>query len=362
MSRTLLATIAVLLLIVVTGGLLWLAITSDNAVSALLSYAAGLSMIFLPCTLPLVFVIVPLAAKQDKPSKGLALALVFGLGLAMTIAVYGIVTAFLGDYIGLDQFTRVMFVVAGAMALIFALTELDLLRIPLPVFSHKIPNWITQGYGKSFLLGLFLGNAGIGCPNPAFYVILTYIASTGSATTGAWLGLLHGLGRATPLILLVVLALLGVQATRFVGDISKRLNTITGGALVVVGAFILTYGLFGMHWWEDSIFHAGWNALAFAIDPALAEDPNHPVAEGIFVGSAGMGWWSLVVLILVPTIWYKLKRGMRTSVFWVITLILLLLGLSASTGAIIAEHGHGVAPSDGGDHTHEEPAEPGHHE
>jgi len=96
MSRTLLATIAVLLLIVVTGGLLWLAITSDNAVSALLSYAAGLSMIFLPCTLPLVFVIVPLAAKQDKPSKGLALALVFGLGLAMTIAVYGIVTALLG--------------------------------------------------------------------------------------------------------------------------------------------------------------------------------------------------------------------------------------------------------------------------
>ncbi len=334
--------LALIFFIVIASGLLWLAIQSDNAVSVLLSFAAGLSMIFLPCTLPLAFVIIPLAAKEAKPTKGLGIAVAFGLGLAVTLALYGIVTAFLGGYFGLDQFTRAMFVVAGAMALLFALTELNLFRIPLPVFSHRVPAWITQGYGKTFLLGMFLGNAGIGCPNPAFYVLLTYIASTGSAVTGGWLGLVHGLGRATPLIFLVLLTLLGMRSIQWMSKVSGKLNIWTGFGLVLAGAFIITYGLFGMHWWEDSIFHASWNSFIYNIAPNLAETPDHPTAEGIFEASSQVGWWSLIIFILIPLIWYKLKHGINNTKFWVIAIFLLTLGFFASAGAIEVEHGHGV--------------------
>lgn len=339
MSNKLLGFLALVFFLVIATGLLWLAIQSDNAVSALLAFAAGLSMIFLPCTLPLAFVIVPLAAKESKAGRGLGIAVAFGLGLSVTLALYGIVTAFLGGYFGLDQFTRAMFVVAGAMALLFALTELNLLRIPLPVFTHRIPNW-TQGYGKSFLLGLFLGNAGIGCPNPAFYVLLTYIASTGSAVAGGWLGLVHGLGRATPLIFLVILAFLGVKGVGWLSKVSVKINLWTGMALVIVGAFILTYGLFGMHWWEDSIFHAGWNQFIYNIAPNLAEQPDHSVAEGVFEASSQVGWWSLIILTLIPFIWYKLKHGVKSAKFWIIVILLLTLGLLASAGIIEVEHGH----------------------
>ncbi|GEM_PF-535371 len=349
MNNKLLGIFAFILFAIIGSGLLWLAIQSDNTVSALLSFAAGLSMIFLPCTLPLVFVIVPLAIRQgaDKitgeqnPVRSLGIAVAFALGLAVTLAIYGIVTALLGEYLGLDQFTRVMFVVAGAMALIFALTELRLLRIPLPVFTHNIPAW-TQGYGKSFALGLFLGNAGIGCPNPAFYVLLTYIASTGSVIAGGWLGLVHGLGRAAPLIFLVLLALLGMKSIQWVSKISGKIHIWTGAALVAVGAFILTYGLFGMHWWEDSIFHASWNALVYNIAPNLAELPDHPVAKGVVQGPLWLGWWSLAIFSLVPLVWYKFKHGMRTRIFAVLAAILLALGISASAGWITAEDPHGV--------------------
>lgn len=341
MNNKFIGVLALVFFFIIASGLLWLAIQSDNAVSVLLSFATGLSMIFLPCTLPLAFIIIPLAAKEKTPAKGLGIVIAFGLGLSVTLALYGIVTAFLGGWFGLDQFTRAMFVVAGAMALIFALTELNLFRIPLPVFTHIIPAW-TQGYSKSFLLGLFLGNAGIGCPNPAFYVLLTYIASTGSAISGGWLGFVHGLGRATPLIFLVLLAFLGMKNIQWMSRVSGKIHIWTGAGLVIAGAFIITYGLFGMHWWEDSIFHAGWNRFMYNIAPNLAEQPDHPAAKGVFEASSAIGWWSLVIFTLIPFIWYNFRHGIQKAKFWIITLLLIALGLSASAGLIEVEHGHGI--------------------
>ncbi|MBI4561403.1 MAG: hypothetical protein HY724_05110 [Candidatus Rokubacteria bacterium] len=55
-------------------------------------------------------------------------------------------------------------------------------------------------------MGLLLGNAGIGCPNPAFYVLLSGIAGSGNPATGVTYGLIHGIGRATPLLALSILA------------------------------------------------------------------------------------------------------------------------------------------------------------
>jgi len=341
MNRKSLGVFALILFIIIVIGLLWLAVQSDNTISVFLSFTAGLSMIFLPCTLPLAFIIVPLAAKEENAGRGLGIAIAFGLGLSVTIALYGIVTAFLGGYFGLDQFTRVMFVIAGAMALLFALTELNLLKIPLPVFTHRVPAW-TSGYGKSFILGLFLGNAGIGCPNPAFYVLLTYIASTGSVVAGGWLGLVHGLGRAVPLIFLALLALIGIKSIQWMSSVSNKINIWMGVGLVIAGAFIITYGLFGMHWWEDSIFHSSWNELVYSVAPNLAEQPNHPVAEGVFEASSQVGWWSLIIFILIPFIWYSLKRGVGNIKFWIITALLLTLGFLASAGVIETPHGHGV--------------------
>ena len=50
-----------------------------------IAYVAGLSMIVLPCTLPLVFIIVPLSMGKGY-KKGLAMALLFSLGLVITIS------------------------------------------------------------------------------------------------------------------------------------------------------------------------------------------------------------------------------------------------------------------------------------
>ena len=57
----------------------------SQAVGYSLSYVGGLSMIFLPCTLPLALVIVPIVLRESA-KKGLLMALAFGVGMMITFS------------------------------------------------------------------------------------------------------------------------------------------------------------------------------------------------------------------------------------------------------------------------------------
>ena len=305
--------IAFILFSIIAVGLVWLA-SGDYPVTVALAYAAGLSMIFLPCTLPLLFVIIPLSTGKGY-KKGLVMALLFGLGVAITLTVYGIVVAFAGDYFGLDNFSRVMFFIAGLVAYIFGLTQLNLLHfhlpeLPLPQFIQK-----QRDYSKALFMGVLLGNAGVGCPNPAFYVLLLYIATKASVVAGGWLGFVHGLGRATPLIFLSVLAIIGFNATKWIASKKASIDKIMGWALVLVGIFIFTIGLFGMFWWESSFIHTGWNNLAEQISPRLAETSAAAEFFGVEINPTEIEkylptapWFMMLIFLLIPIIWSKCKR------------------------------------------------------
>lgn len=308
-GKAVLVGLAFILFSVIAVGLFQLAVGPQLAVGLLLAYLAGLSMIFLPCTLPLAFVVVPLSMGQGY-KKGLLTALSFGLGLSVTLTIYGLVISQVGQLLGLDQFTRVMFLLVGIFAFIFGLSQLRLLNWSLPTLPVSQPAFMQRGghYLKTFFLGVFLGNAGIGCPNPAFYVLLTYIATTGSLTEGASLGFIHGLGRATPLIFLSILGILGVNAISFVKKGSRLIEKITGWALVFFGVFAANYGLFGMAWWEDSIFHQGWNDFIKSVSPTLAETEGHHVTQGILSDTPILIPWTIMMAVILGTvIWYKLR-------------------------------------------------------
>jgi len=306
-----LAIVGFVLLLVIVSGLFFLASSGTGTTSLLLSYAAGLSMIFLPCTLPLAFIIVPLTM-GEKPRKGLLMALLFGLGISITLAFYGILTAGVGSFLGVDKATRIMFTVAGLAALIFGLSELKLIKFAMPGFSGGMPGWIQQrkDYTRIFFMGLFLGNAGVGCPNPAFYVLLTYIATTGSLVTGGWLAFIHGVGRATPLIFLAILGLLGINSLKWIAKRKTQVDKIMGWGLVMVGSFILTYGIMGMNWWEDGPIHKAWNDFVFRIAPNLAELEGHDllVPRGFVDAPLWAGWVMFLGITMLVFVWYKLKR------------------------------------------------------
>lgn len=343
-TRFILAILGLALFVGIGTSLFWLATTSGQSVGVLLVFAAGLSMIFLPCTLPLVFVIVPLTMGKS-PAKGFTMAILFGLGISITLAIYGVVVSQLGGYFGLDNFTRYMFLFAGVITILFGWSELRFIRFSPPEIAGASPSWLQKrsDYAKALGMGVLLGNAGVGCPNPAFYVMLTYIATIGSVGVGAGLGFIHGLGRATPLLAIVILAMLGINTTKWVATQKENIDKIMGWSLAVAGSFIFTYGLWGMQWWEDSIFHAGWNKFIFGIAPALAETPGHPVAAGAFNGPMWIGWLTLISIVLITIFWHWLKQKRITSITSVVVAVLLvLLGFLSMGDVIKAEHSHGV--------------------
>ena len=259
-KKTLIGIVFVLFSLIFVGGIF--GITNDTAISAgqemsypswlIISYLAGLSMIILPCTLPLVFIIIPLSMGKGG-RKGLLMAGLFGAGLTITIMFYGLGIGVLGQTADLDQISIYMFLIAGIAAFLFGLSQLKLFELKLPTYSGT-PKFIQNrgDYSKSFFMGLLLGNAGVGCPNPMFYWLLIYVASTGSAEVGASLGLVHGVGRAIPLILLSVLAIIGVNATKGITSSRENIEKITGWMLIVIGAFLIIQGIPGGHEWYES--------------------------------------------------------------------------------------------------------------
>ena len=278
----------ILFSVMIAGGF-WLFTTPGQAVNITFAYVVGLSMIVLPCTLPLAFVIVPLAMKQS-PKKGLMMAVLFGLGLSITLSLYGVFIAWIGKIVGLDAaisqagtVSRILFITGGLAAFVFGLSELGLIKFKIPGFSGSYPQWIVSrgDYLKAFFLGLFLGNAGVGCPNPLFYVLLGDIAVIGSLSHGWWLGFIHGVGRATPLVFLTILGILGINAVSKVAEKGVLVKKISGWVLIILGAFIFINGT-SHNWYENSAIHRGWNKIVRTVGGEnIAERMEHKDPEGI---------------------------------------------------------------------------------
>lgn len=259
-TRFRIAIVGFVLFLIFVVGLFWLATTPEQTVGLTLSFVAGLSMIFLPCTLPLAFVIVPMTMGKN-PKKGFIMALCFTLGLTITLSLYGVFIAAAGKAFGLKSDAEVYAVLFGGLAaFIFGLSEIGLLNFKLPSYSGKFPDFIQRqkDYVKTFLLGLLLGNAGVGCPNPAFYILLGYIATTGDLFNGWFLGFVHGLGRSVPLIFLSILGVLGVNALSGLAKHKDAVEKAMGWVLVTMGAYLLTFGIFGHDWFIASGIHGAW--------------------------------------------------------------------------------------------------------
>lgn len=279
-----------------------------------LSFLAGISMIFLPCTFPLVFIIIPLALSR-KIGKGLAMALLFGLGLTLTFTLYGIALGWLGGFVALYKVISWMLIVGGVAALVFGISELNLIKFRLP-FKQTILPTSLQGkndYVRSFFLGFFLGNAGVGCPNPAFYIVFGYVATLGIPSVGASLGALHGLGRIIPLLFLVVLAVLSINAMNKLSAYQDKVKRWVAWALVALGAFILNYGAFGMAWFEDSIIHQSWNRFLEIVFPKIAESSVIESSLNLPEGIGGVIPWLVFAGIIGFIILWDAFRRRKTE-------------------------------------------------
>ncbi|WP_067959815.1 cytochrome c biogenesis protein CcdA [Nitrosopumilus sp. Nsub] len=225
-----------------------------------LAYAAGLSMIVLPCTLPFVFMIVPMTVDKGF-KKGLLTASLFGLGLITTLTLYGGGLAYLGQITGLSELSTWLMLFAGVVTYTYGLHRLGLVKIPTPTYSGT-PGFMKNrsDYSKTYLMGVLVGNAGVGCTNPLFYLMLFYIMGTGDPVAGVSLGFVHGVGRAIPLVLVAVLAIMGFNPAKGLAAKRQKVEKASGILLIIIGSFLIINSTNeGQAWYMNTVLHTVWN-------------------------------------------------------------------------------------------------------
>lgn len=317
---------------VIVFGLLWLFLISSGERSGfgwyLFSFATGLTMIVLPCTLPLAFVIVPLSMGKGV-RKGLGIALSFGVGVAITLSLYGIAAAVVGKTaIGslgapLEVVKNWVYFIAGIFAYLFALGEIGLIKLRMPSYTGAAPAFIQkQGdFLKALMLGLFLGNIGVGCPHPATPLLLVEIATSGNVFYGWTLFLTHAIGRILPLLLLAILGIAGVNGLSWLVARKDRIERATGWAMVFVAGFILILGLFTHDWWVNSGIHTRLekitqeetllNILGAKFGTGNLHHHGVEMGKGLFGLPLTLGNWFIVALWLIPIWWWWKKEKRR---------------------------------------------------
>ncbi|HET9082582.1 MAG TPA: cytochrome c biogenesis protein CcdA [Trebonia sp.] len=264
-----------------------------------LSYLSGMTMVALPCTLPMVFVIVPLVLGRSVRT-GIGMALAFGAGVSVTLAAYGAVVAMAGRYVGITAATQGMWLVGGLAAYVFGLAQLRLIPWRLPAYRGPLPRFLAgrAGVGQAFGVGLLLGNAGVGCPCPPWYLLLGAVATSGSPAYGAAIGFAQGLGRLTPILAVAVAAVFGVNWSRSLARRQRPIEAGTGAILVLLGAMITVFMALAHPWFEATPFHVGWNHLLTLLGGTQISE----VDPGGGPSPPGLWWapWLFACLLLVP--------------------------------------------------------------
>ncbi len=219
-----------------------------------LAFVSGVTMIFTPCGMPLVFGLNSMAREgRERGRSWLPPFLLFALGIVGVMAVWGLVVGAVGH--GIVSFlakpshrftvTEVLYSLLGALALLMALWEFGWVRLPRIGGHRAMPARLAKlnPYPRSLAMGAALGGGfGVGCPFPTYQAILAWAAVVGNPFYGAAALAANALGRAAPLFLIGGLAYGGAEQraiARWLVEHSARAKLVNGTALAAFAALML---------------------------------------------------------------------------------------------------------------------------
>ena len=152
-------------------------------------FLAGVLTSLTPCVYPMIPItsaVIAGTAREDQ-SKGRTVGLTFtyAVGLAMLYAILGAIAGVTGQLFGTVSASPWARLVIGNLLVIFALAMLDVLPVPVPRKLLEQASRSEGGsYGAVFIMGAMSGVVAAPCGAPAFAVVLTWVAATGSGLMG----------------------------------------------------------------------------------------------------------------------------------------------------------------------------------
>ena len=152
-------------------------------------FGAGLVTSLTPCVYPLIPITAGLLAGSTRPGaprgRAVGLTLTYVLGVAVFYALLGTIAGATGQLFGAIGANPWVRFAVGNVLLLAGLAMLDVFPVSAP---QRLVAWATGlgggSYPSVFLLGATSGIVAAPCGAPAFAVVLTWVAGTGSPALG----------------------------------------------------------------------------------------------------------------------------------------------------------------------------------
>jgi uncharacterized protein YyaL (SSP411 family)/cytochrome c biogenesis protein CcdA len=168
-------------------------------------YLLGMGLTLTPCVYPIVPVTVGYFGNQSggRWTRRLALACVFGLGVAVSYAAAGTIAAFSGSLFGAAMHNPVVLSMLAAICIAMGLNAFG-------VYEFRVPARVMQLTGRgshsgvmgAAMMGLTMGIAAASCLAAFIVSLLVFVAERGNPALGVAVFLTLGLGFATPFAVL----------------------------------------------------------------------------------------------------------------------------------------------------------------
>lgn len=192
-----------------------------------------------PCVLAMIPLLMGIVAGTEATSikKSLGFSALFVVGLSITFAVLGLISALMGRMLG-DVGAFWKYLVAG-VCLFMGLHLLGILK-----FNFNLPQPAKVGKGGpvgAFLLGLLFGVVSTPCAVPILAVLLAYVGSRGNIVYGGFLLLIYALGHSA--LILIAGTSMGAAKklieSKGLRKTNRALQKIAGVVIILVGVYFL---------------------------------------------------------------------------------------------------------------------------
>jgi cytochrome c-type biogenesis protein len=211
------------------------------------AFLAGILMFLAPCTLPIVPGYLAFIAGAGASRRRVVLnSIAFVLGFSIVFILLGTFAAEAGSFLGpwRDTLGRI----AGAIIIIFGLTMLGVIRVPVLSAERRmaIPHFLTIGKVQSSgLIGALFALGWSPCIGPILGSILLFASGSATAAQGALLLAVFSLGLGLPFILT---ALLLNEAGALISRYSKFVNilSVVGGVVLILLGVLMLMGDMGL--------------------------------------------------------------------------------------------------------------------
>ncbi len=212
---------------------------SFSPLAYLIVFAAGVLTSFTPCVYPMIPVTVTYIGGSQAGSKKRAATrtVVYVLGIAIVYAALGAFAALTGRFFGQISTNPWVYFVVGNIILLFGLSMLDAIVIPVPGILAR-GGKRGDGYLGAMVMGMASGFVAAPCTAPVLGTVLIYVGSRGNVPYGASLLFAFALGLGFLLLLLGIFAGALTSLPR-AGAWMVTIKKVFGFGMILVGEYFL---------------------------------------------------------------------------------------------------------------------------